>query len=282
MNRRESSLKCMHSELVTSVRAQHICGDALIDADSGSAFERDQTENSSYFTESWECLPKELLELVLHLAGNDAQTLQSLAQVCQAWRYALFCESSIIRSVEFHGLRVHSTNAPQRTPFPTLLRRALMACNQTACIVAARFLMLHSQEVEAHRYWRIAARKGHPEAQAHLGCAHYFGLLPGVDRDPEEAYLQLTRSCKALSEVLKTKDTLPEKTSLPVLMTEADCIRILRHISHILAIVILDGEAISPLEQNNSAAIKWLTVSNTYGCSEAAKLLQSMFRSGQY
>jgi len=69
---------------------------------------------------------------------------------------------------------------------------------------------------------------------------------------------------------------------LPALMTRKDCEKTLQYSAHILGILVLDGEALSALERDSSMAIKWLQVAHRHGCPEAGKLLQSMFRSGQY
>eukprot|EP00889_Picochlorum_renovo_P004254 jgi/Picre1/31284/NNA_006637.t1 len=97
----------------------------------------------------------------------------------------------------------------------------------------------------ACKYWKIAAKKAHPEALAMLAFEYYAGR--GADKDPEEAYLLFNRFS-----------------------------------SHVLAILILDNEFMSPFDKSTTSAVKWLKKSQMHGCPEAGKLLQSMFRNGQY
>lgn len=153
--------------------------------------------------------------------------------------------------------------------------RVLLAQNITANIVAARFCASHGDYDRACKYWRIPAKRGHPEAQANLGYSYY--KAKGVERDPEEAFLWLSRSCKTLLHLSKSS-----QDPLPVLMTRKDCEKTLQYSAHILGILVLDGEALSVLERDSSMAIKWLQVAHHHGCPDAGNLLQSMFRSGQY
>ena len=164
------------------------------------------------------------------------------------------------------------------------LAQAVNAGNLSASLAAARLCELSAEPEDAAQHWARAARLGHPEAQWRLGFAFYRGIQG--PRDSEEALMWLSRAAKQLVGVVADQPVdLPETPAqhippaVPLFMTTASCRRTLANAAHILGCLYLDGEG---TKQDAAAAVKWLGTAQHCGCVEAAGLLASLFRSGQY
>lgn len=235
----------------------------------------------------WSTLPQDLIGIILSQGTIDwsAETARAMSQVCREWRSKILMDNHIMESIKFSGLRHRSLIDSRRfkpgvSDVP-LLHRALLSSNVTACIVTARYHSSYSNYSSACTYWKIAAKKAHPEALAMLAFEYYAGRA--TEKDPEEAYLLFNRVCKILDTVIVDMGIHGKnESSVPPLMTEESCKRILQFSSHVVAILILDNEFMSPFDKSTTSAVKWLKKSQMHGCPEAGKLLQSMFRNGQY
>lgn len=150
--------------------------------------------------------------------------------------------------------------------------QAVNASNASACLAVARFYETAGEQEAAGRYWKIAARAGHPEAQWRVGYACYKGTTGSSDS--EDALLWISRAAKQLADVLAAR-----ATALPLMMTLRECRKILSQAAHIVGILHLDGEG---TKQDSQAAITWLSIAHRCGCSDAGKILNSLFRNGQY
>lgn len=233
----------------------------------------------------WSTLPQDIIVLILSQGTIDwsAETARAMSQVCREWRSKVLMDHHIMESIKFSSLRYrpHAKRFKPGVSDVPLLHRALLSSNVTACIVTARYHSSYSNYSSASKYWKIAAKKAHPEALAMLAFEYYAGR--GADKDPEEAYLLFNRVCKMLDNIIVELDMSGKnESSVPPLMTEESCKRILQFSSHVLAILILDNEFMSPFDKSTTSAVKWLKKSQMHGCPEAGKLLQSMFRNGQY
>jgi hypothetical protein len=271
-----------NNEIASRLTGVHIKGDAVLEVESESllclkgltkrSFESD-TGNSP-----WEGLPQEILGLIIEeCTGCCAITAVTLSHVCKSWREKIIADSYMMEKIKFKNLTMSN---PTDMDHLSSLRRhkilhaALLSNNITASLVMARYLTRIGKYSTASKYWRSAAKMCHPEGLAVLGFELYSDGY-SLTRDPEEAYLLLTRACKRLENSLLSGN-------IPVLMTEESCGKLLQRAAHILAILIIDNDFLSPIEKDTSSAVRWLQTSHKLGCHEAGKLLQSMFRSGQY
>lgn len=274
-----------NNEIASRLTGFHIKGDVVLKVETDALFERKplkgyvkRVEGSRY---SWENLPQEILGLIIEFLDCSAAITGTLSQVCVSWREKIINDAYIMEKVQFRtlALRKDTNGIQESNNFPPpemhrVLNAALLSNNITACIVMARYLTNKRHFNLARRYWKIASKRCHPEGLAVLGFEFYSDRYL-VERDPEEAYLLLSRACKRLETSLMTGNT-------PVLMTEDSCRKLLQRAAHVLAILIMDNDFLSPIERDTTGAVKWLKTSHRLGCQEAGKLLQSMFRSGQY
>ncbi|KAI7836914.1 hypothetical protein COHA_009246 [Chlorella ohadii] len=163
---------------------------------------------------------------------------------------------------------------------------------------------------EAARYWRKAAKLGHPEGQWKLGWAHYKGLM-GLAADGEEALLWLSRAARQLAEVvgdsadggssgsasgsgggrltdggrssgsgrLGATAAGAGRRPLPALMSESQCKLILSQAAHVLGLLYLDGEG---TKADLGIALKWLRLAERQGCREVSRVIGSLLNVGMY
>ena len=241
----------------------------------------------------WAQLPGELLAQIIKCSGNSAAVARTLSQVCLPWRTAISSDKTILKALKFEKLVLREM--PKRRQFaaalPWCVELASAAGNVSAALLAARYCQAQGCEIEARKHWTRAARAGHCEAMWRIGVSYYHGRT-ALQQDSEEALLWLTRVVRALlpsplaeteqlssSLVLPPKDPSPSPSSACLLMSPALIAETLRESAHILGVIYLDGDA---TKQDTAAALKWLEMSRQHGCVEAAKLLHSLFRSGQY
>ncbi|PRW60596.1 cobalamin biosynthesis [Chlorella sorokiniana] len=165
---------------------------------------------------------------------------------------------------------------------------------------------------EAARYWRKAAKLGHPEGQWKLGWAHYKGLM-GLSADGEEALLWLGRAARQLAEVVGDsaeggsnsgsagggsnnsssgggsgsatggEDGLGGSSAgrrqLPALMSGSECRHVLSQAAHVLGLLYLDGEGTKP---DLGTALKWFRLAERQGCREVSRIIGSLLNVGMY
>ena len=279
-----------NNEMASRLSGLQIKGDAVLEVTHGSSLHikvleliNSQGERGNGASQ-WADLPQELLGMILCAKPLDwsAESAKTMASVCRSWRQKILLDPYITEGIKFKSLKMKSVvpNSPPLS-FSGILAACLRSNNLTACIVVARYQCLVGNYACANKYWKVVAKKSHPEGLAMMAFEYYSGR--SVERDPEEAYLYLTRACRKLEAYITSTSTSTDLTEeIPVLMTLAYCQNLLQHAAHILAILIIDNDFLSPLEKDASAAIRWLKTSHSLGCSEAGKLLQSMFRSGQY
>jgi hypothetical protein len=276
-----------NNEMASRLSGLQIRGDAVLQVTHGSSLHikvrqliDDQDEGKKKGGQ-WADLPQELLGMILCAKPLDwsAESAKIMASVCRSWRQKILLDPYITEGIKFKSLKMKSVVPNSPFSFSGILSASLRSNNLTACIVAARYQRLAGNHSCANKYWKIVAKKSHPEGLAMMAFEYYSGR--SLERDPEEAYLYLTRACRKL-EACITSTSSRLAGEVPVLMTIVYCQNLLQHAAHILAILIIDNDFLSPLEKDTSAAIRWLKISHSLGCSEAGKLLQSMFRSGQY
>ena len=152
----------------------------------------------------------------------------------------------------------------------------------SAAVAGGRYFELRGCSELERIFWTRAARLGHPEGQWKLGVAMYHGTC-GIVKSSEDALHWLTRAMRSISSITEPPCSLGTdnllKAELPALMTRGQCRRAIRESAHILGLLHLDGDSV---RQDNSAAIRWFRIAHFHGCTEAGKLLSSMFRSGMY
>jgi TPR repeat protein len=214
-------------------------------------------------------------------------------------------EKHTLKELEFRTLRfieIDKTNQGEGGGrgvhhLPWIMEKAACASNVAASVLSARFYHLQGLEKESKKHWIRAARMGHPEAAWRLGVAYYHGEgALTVQQDSEEALFWLTKAAKTLIAALQdvensntatnnnntSGEITPKKlrfNSEHCLLSDTLCTMALKEASHILGVLHLDGDA---TKQDTGVAIKWLQMSEMCGCLEAGRMLQSLFRSGQY
>lgn len=276
-----NSLYEPHNEIASRLTGFQIQGDAVVEVESDSLLSikglLTMSSESDARNSLWEGLPQEILGLIIEFTGGCAKTAVTLSHVCKAWREKIIADSYIMEKIKFRNLRIlfspdidHLSSLRKHKIFDAALR----SNNITAILVLARYLTRIGKYCTASKYWRSVATMCHPEGLAVVGFELYSDGY-SLTKDPEEAYLLLTRACKRLESSLISGN-------IPVLMTEESCGKLLQRAAHILAILIIDNDFLSPIEKDTSSAVRWLQTSHKLGCHEAGKLLQSMFRSGQY
>ena len=263
-------------------------------------------------TVPWASLPVEILGNIVRLIGRNPNYTRSFSQVCSAWRASVASEKLMLKELEFKTLRLIPTltkidNSASSTAclefrklekreLPWIVEKAASASNMAASILSARFYQLQGLEKESKKHWVRAARMGHPEACWRLGVAYYHGDALTLQQDSEEALFWLNKAAKTLitatvdvenspssSTSSTTSIVFPTKLHFDseqcLLMSDSLCIISLKEASHILGVIHLDGDA---TKQDTGVAIKWLQMAEMCGCLEAGRMLQSLFRSGQY
>lgn len=264
----------------------------------------------------WDSLPAEILGNIVRLLGSNPNHARCFSQVCSSWRASVASETSSLKDLEFKTLRLatientyRNTSYLEKTKkrgidLPWIVDKAASASNMAASILSARFCQLQGLEKESKKHWMRAARMGHPEACWKLGVAYYHGEgALTVQQDSEEALFWLNKAAKTLlasvkglgnSNITSTSTTdnnnsnnnserAPRKLHFTsehcVLMSDSLSTLALKEASHILGVIHLDGDA---TKQDTGVAIKWLQIAEMCGCNEAGRMLQSLFRSGQY
>jgi hypothetical protein len=255
----------------------------------------------------WASLPVEILGNIVRLGcGKDPEHARNFSQVCCSFRASVASEKHMLKELDFKTLRITTSTIDndrimllERTKkriidLPWILEKAAAAANMAASILAARFCQLQGLEKESKKHWMRAARMNHPEACWRLGVAYYHGEgALTVQQDSEEALFWLNKAAKTLIASIKdlenigtannNGETTPRKLHFAsehcLLMSDDVCRMALKEASHILGVIHLDGDA---TKQDTGVAIKWLQMAEMCGCNEAAKMVQSLFRSGQY
>lgn len=262
----------------------------------------------------WDSLPAEILGNIVRLLGRNPNHARCFSQVCSSWRASVASETSSLKELDFKTLRLatiennnyRGTSYLEKTKkrgidLPWILCKAATASNIAASILSARFCQLQGLEKESKKHWMRAARMGHPEACWRLGVAYYHGEgALTVQQDSEEALFWLNKATKTLLASVKNlgnsnitsssnniTNTNGEVASRQLHFTSEHCILMpdslstlaLKEASHILGVIHLDGDA---TKQDTGVAIKWLQIAEMCGCNEAGRMLQSLFRSGQY
>lgn len=264
----QSQLPAQHNALASALVGTTICGDVVADvADEGALGRLLQPPSP---TADWASLPGELLSNVVRQGGACPQLAQTLGQVCPAWRAALTAEKAMWQELEFERLlpppRICCT-AVSRLSLPWVVRQAAEAGNVSASVLAGRFCLSQRLDADAKKHWQRAAKAGHPEACWRVGVGYYRGEM-ALQQDSEEALFWLQRAARALANP-------PEGC----LMSEAACAAALQESAHILGVIHLDGDA---TKMDTTAAIRWFHIAAQRGCADAGRMLQSLFRSGQY
>lgn len=293
--------------------------DVLIDTLKHTA-NKPAVNHATTTTPPWCNLPGEILAHVVRIGGACSPTLTlTMMQVSPLWRSALLFETPLLQQLKFSHLTPPYQAMPSpSTPFhhanlPRLVSLAVDAGNIRASVLAGRLYLQWSSKGRAagnywkfrttgnqdgtvvKKYWMKAGRSGHAEACWRLGIAHYRGEM-GLEQDSEEAMVWLLRSVKAL---MMTPMSVPasvpdgkehdEKGDDSSASDDNKCLvlmpgylrqRALRECAHVLGILHLDGDV--GVKQDTAVARKWLSIANENGCEEAGRILQSLFRSGQY
>ncbi|KAL4515106.1 hypothetical protein Ndes2526A_g09328 [Nannochloris sp. 'desiccata'] len=270
-----------HNPLASKLLGSNINGDVVAtmnDEDTlQKALDRLQSPRARNNTETieisttvpWDSLPVEILGNIVRLLENDNRS------------------TSYLEKTKKRGIDL-----------PWIVDKAASASNMAASILSARFYQLQGLEKESKKQWMRAARMGHPEACWRLGVAYYHGEgALTVQQDSEEALFWLNKAAKTLlasvqdlenSNLTSNNDNnnseitprqLHFTSGHSVLMSDSLSTLALKEASHILGVLHLDGDA---TKQDSGVAIKWLQIAEMCGCNEAGRMLQSLFRSGQY
>ena len=231
---------------------------------------------------SWADLPGELLAKIVRAGGLSPAMTRTMSQVCTSWRTSMASYKELFQTLKFNNLRLRPRAGPLAAiaipPLPWVALQAITANNIAASVLAARFYQNRGLDSDAKKHWMRSARLGHPEALWRIGAAYYHGNMT-LQQDSEEALHWLTRATKALlipGQVVILRNTTTEGN---VLMSDTLARIVLKECAHILGVIHLDGDA---TKQDTQIAIKWFQISHQHGCMEAGRMLQSLFRSGQY
>jgi hypothetical protein len=221
----------------------------------------------------WSGLPSDLLVQVIDkFLDADAQVALTLSHVCREWRNIILKDGYTLEVIRFRTLNRKGAFPGKGDLPPSLFLASLGKLNVTAHIAQARYLSSIDRNSSAAQHWKIAAKKGHPLAQIHVGLASY------EDFNAEDAYLNLKRGCKQLLMAGGQEDKF--------MMTAEEGQEMMVRACLILGILIIDNdldlESDFSLDKDYSNAIYWLKIARDKGCHDAAKILQSMFRNGQY
>ncbi|KAG7666940.1 hypothetical protein Ndes2526B_g04580 [Nannochloris sp. 'desiccata'] len=311
-----------HNPLASKLLGSNINGDVVAtmnDEDTlQKALDRLQSPRARNNTETieisttvpWDSLPVEILGNIVWLLGRNPKHARCFSQVCTSWRASVASETCSLKELDFKTLRLitlendnRSTSYLEKTKkrgidLPWIVDKAASASNISASILSARFYQLQGLEKESKKQWMRAARMGHPEACWRLGVAYYHGEgALTVQQDSEEALFWLNKAAKTLlasvqdvenSNLTSNNDNNnSEITPRQLHFTSGHCFLMsdslstlaLKEASHILGVLHLDGDA---TKQDSGVAIKWLQIAEMCGCNEAGRMLQSLFRSGQY
>lgn len=295
---KQSHLSTQHNPLASALVGAIVCGDAVATVSeesetldqllnklkrrahghewSGAAVVEDYT--APFESLPWADLPGELLAKVIRAGGLSPTMACSMSQVCSSWRQSIASDKDMFRTLNFKSLALSSAGPAASVPaLPWVVLQAISAANMAASVLAARFYHNRGMESNAKKHWMRAARMGHPEAAWRIGSGYYHGSMT-LQQDSEEALLWLTRAARTLmtpGQLLTLRNT----TGSSHLMSATLCRTALKECAHILGVVHLDGDA---TKQDTGAAIKWFQISHQHGCMEAGRMLQSLFRSGQY
>lgn len=116
------------------------------------------------------------------------------------------------------------------------------------------------------------------------GAAAHHGTILGMSSSVTNSNSRSVSSASEMDDDASSDSTITKMqenhASLPLLMTTSMCRFILSQTAHILGVIYLDGD--SATKQDSAVAIKWFQIAQENGCSEASRILQSLFRSGQY
>jgi Sel1 repeat len=260
----------------------------------------------------WAALPVEILGNIVQLLGKNPNHARCFSQVCSSWRGSVASEKRMLKELDFRTLRLvtapvgeenHNDRVREKLKnimqLPWIVDKAASASNMAASILSGRFYQLQGLEKESKKHWMRAARLGHPEACWRLGVAYYHGEgALTVQQDIEEALFWLNKAAKTLIAAVHglensniTMNTSNNNSEMAprqlqftspehlLLMSDSLSTMALKESSHILGVIHLDGDA---TKQDTGVAIKWLQMAEMCGCMEAGRMLQSLFRSGQY
>jgi len=227
----------------------------------------------------WSHCPSDLLvEILGGFLEFDAQLALLMSQVCVDWRHGILNDRYLLENLNYKMVRRVSTASGDvddeaddpKEPFPAVFSKSLMHGNATAHVARAKFYSHQGDNALALASWKTAAKRNHPLALFKWGMHLYESF------DPEDAYLYLKRACKHLM-VGSDEDLFT--------MTNEERQELLRSASLILGIIICDNdlefESVG-FDKDYSGAIAWLKVARDRGCSDAANIMNSLFRNGNY
>lgn len=228
----------------------------------------------------WNALTHDLLvEIMVTYLDRDATTALRMSHVCRDWRSSILNDHFLLETLKYKTLRAlpcadgtrNSAEPGDDMPsVPAILNRSLLLSNATAHVAQAKFYTKRGDKSLALLSWKTAAKKNHP-----LGL-FYFGMHQYESFDPEDAYLYLKRACKQL---------MVDSGEEAFMMTFDERQELLRRASLILGIIICDNDLELKnfgLDKDYSGAIAWLKVARDRGCNDATKILNSLFRNGNY
>ena len=238
----------------------------------------------------WSRCPTDLLvEILAGFLEFDAQFAMVMSHVCRDWRWSILNDRYLLENLNYKSLRWVSTSASSdadepgsasssdssdavdpKEPFPAVFSKSLMHGNATAHVARAKFYTRLGDKSLALSSWKAAAKKNHPLALFNWGMHQYDSF------DPEDAYLYLKRACKHL---------MVGSNEVVFMMTHEERQELLRSASLILGIIICDNDLEIEsfgFDKDYSGAIAWLKVARDRGCSDAANIINSLFRNGNY
>lgn len=226
----------------------------------------------------WNHCPGDLLvEILGGFLEFDAHLALVMSQVCNDWRESILNDCYLLENLNYKTLRRVSTvsgdpddRTDQKEPFPAVFSKSLLHGNATAHVARAKFYTHRGDNSLALTSWKTAAKKNHPLALFKWGMHQYESF------DPEDAYLYLKRACKYL--MVGSDEEL-------FMMTHEERQELLRSASLVLGIIICDNDLefeCFGFDKDYSGAIAWLKVARDRGCSDAANIMNSLFRNGNY
>eukprot|EP00238_Polyblepharides_amylifera_P007155 CAMPEP_0196579154 /NCGR_PEP_ID=MMETSP1081-20130531/17822_1 /TAXON_ID=36882 /ORGANISM="Pyramimonas amylifera, Strain CCMP720" /LENGTH=211 /DNA_ID=CAMNT_0041898627 /DNA_START=269 /DNA_END=901 /DNA_ORIENTATION=+ len=196
-----------------------------------------------------------LSKVFLHLPSKLVAVCP-VAGVCKIWRDILLEHKALLITLAMKinplspYLRSPSTPPPrsERLKVPPILLATASSGNLQGIVGMAELLSVHSPKPDAAlKWWKAAAKCGHPQGQFKVGEAHYRGSET-VPQDGEEAMVWLSRAAK--------NPECPPST--------------LSCAATILGYLHLDGEG---TKIDNLAATKWFMIGKANGNLEAEKTL---------
>lgn len=268
----------------------------------------------------WASMQSELLGNILQQVQWTSREAVALTAVCRSWRQIISSDQHFLKSIQVNinpkaplqgsqllceccrGMSIMVQQARHRQlPLPRVIHKAASGGNIFASVCVAQIMDGRGDTSAALKFWSKAAKLNHPEAQFRLGRACYEGV--GVAADAQDALLWLGRASKTLlAEDLSVESISNTSTasllarrirmqrdrqqgginhSRAVFNTEVSMPeeQVLAKTALLLGFLHLDGEA---TKFDAAEALKWFKVALLNDCAEAARIIGTLFNTGQY